>query len=73
MQWFTAFYILANGRSGRETTLWTGQKDFFYNKIVILYIQTNRNQWLGKFFVQNTADKAENASRCNVEGNYAHP
>ena len=49
--------ILANGRGGRETTLWTSQKYFFNMKIVIFCFQTNGTRCLTWSFVQNTADK----------------
>ena len=37
--------ILANGRSGRETTLCTEQKEFFDKKLAILCLQTNLMQF----------------------------
>ena len=48
--------ILAIGRGGRETTLWTEQKEFFDNKFAILYLQTNLTQRFRQSFVQNSAD-----------------
>ena len=49
--------ILASGRSGRKTTLWTEQKGSFDKETVILCLSTNLTQWFERSLVQNTAYK----------------
>ena len=56
-RWYSAGAILANGRGGRKTTLWTEQNKFFVKKFVILCLQTNLTQWFNWSFWIKTAGR----------------
>ena len=64
--------ILANGRGGRETTLWTEQKQIFNKKLVIFCLQINKTQWFsGVLYMIQQMKVFEEASRLFVSINWA--
>ena len=53
----TSLHILAMGRCGHKTTLWSVQNDFFDKIMVISCLETNLTRWYKRILEQNTASK----------------